>query len=1280
MKLVMDHKVFMPVVTLLLMVLYGVAMARAASGLDKDTQGLLSFKQIIEKDPFGMLEGWGMSSTNSCEWRGVSCINGRVAGLDVSNGGLVAPIPVATLAPLDQLKALRLQGNAFYGYGSEQVVSSACSTLTILDLSSNNLTGSFVVSANVLCTTLTYLNLSHNSFRGSFSKFGFMGAGSTLSTVDLSFNNLTGTIPPELFSQCGSLTWLDISYNSIEGSIPEGVSVCSTLVYLDLSHNLLKSTLPIDILIPLSSSSSKDTKISASLTHLNLSFNELGGELPDTLQSPVLVELDLSTNFFTGPIPHSISSSAALRLLNISCNALSGTLPPLTHLTNLRGLYLFNNNLTGTIPPEFGNAFVALEELDLSINSLVGSIPASFANCSALRYLNLGTNFLSGKVPLDVVCSMPALQTLQLGFNNLTGTLPSGVLSACKLLTKLDLSANRITGTVPDSFCAPQLQKILLQDNDLVGAVPEGLGNCTTLTVLDLSCNLLSGPLPSSIARLPLLQDLMMWGNFLKGPIPQSLGTALHLRTLILNINLFTGTIPPALANCSNLEWISLNSNLLKGIIPPELGNLPKLGILQLANNSLSGPVPATLGNSTKLIWLDLNNNLLEGTIPIELVKQAGKITRGTLNQGTEYAFIKNLDRGCVGLGGLIEYSGIRDETLFQLDAVKGSCNVTRLYHGTNPYFFPETGGGSLEYLDIGYNRLTGTIPSELGSCSTLLVLTLSHNALTGPIPDTFSNLVLLTILYLDHNMLQGSIPPSLSTLGLLNQLDVSHNNLSGPIPESGSMPTMSPSVFANNPGLCGVPLLPCGYTPDSNTSASSSSTDNGGSSGWSTVAIAMSSVGAFAIVMAGASCMIACIMVSRQKMRQHVRDSYMENLPSGSGSNSWNINGVSEPLSINVATFEKPLRKLTFAHLLEATNGFSQEAIIGRGGFGEVYKATFEGGIVVAIKKLVHTVSQGDREFMAEMETIGKIKHRNLVPLLGYCKVGHERLLVYEYMEGGSLDRRLHEDCYHSDDSGPLDGHAALSWDIRKRVAFGTARGLCFLHHSCIPHIIHRDLKSSNVLLDDALEARVSDFGMARLVSAAETHLSVSALVGTPGYVPPEYCHSFRCTTKGDVYSFGVVLLELITGRRPTWSSSFKRVKSKGGASGTSLSPMTSESDRGSTSTTTGASSTPPVSSTPVREEQAMDEDLIGGVDLVGWVKKKLQAGKIDDLLDQRAFPSEKGAIIPPNWNSIEKEMLKYLDIACWCVEQSPHKRPTMLEVMALFRELHQDQDLDSL
>lgn len=421
-------------------------------------------------------------------------------------------------------------------------------------------------------------------------------------------------------------------------------------------------------------------------------------------------------------------------------------------------------------------------------------------------------------------------------------------------------------------------------------------------------------------------------------------------------------------------------------------------------------------------------------------------------------------------------------------------------------------------------------------------------------------------------------------------------------------------------------------------------------------LAITFSVVGSV-IVMAVLACAVTCLVAARRrKRREKARDGDTDNRPFSDLSTSWNIAGATEPLSINVATFETPLRKLTFGHLLEATKGFSESEIIGKGGFGEVYKAVLEDGHIVAIKKLIHAVGQGDREFMAEMETIGKIKHRNLVPLVGYCRVGQERLLVYEYMEGGSLDKRLHGDDTDGQASSMPD--PSLSWEMRKRIAFGTARGLCFLHHSCIPHIIHRDLKASNVLLDDALEARVSDFGMARLMSAAETHLSVSSLVGTPGYVPPEYCHnSFRCTTRGDIYSFGVVLLELITGKTPTFTTSSR---SERGRAGSRTSMVLSESDGATSSTTSGASLTAN-SCEPVMEEGGDDdEEGACGIDLVGWVKKQLRTGRPrEEMLDQTALSIGGGAIIPINKAVVEREMLQYIHIACMCVDQVPQRRP---------------------
>ncbi|KAH7292324.1 hypothetical protein KP509_29G061800 [Ceratopteris richardii] len=1250
-----------------------------AGGANTDTQALLTFKEAIEEDPAGLLQGWGApGATNSCEWRGIGCFNGRVTVLDVSYGGLVSILPLSALLQLDQLKVLNLRGNAFHGLGSDKLISFACSTITDLDLSSNNLTGTLPASSadggNITCTSLFYLNVSRNSFVGPLSSNGFVSTASSISVLDLSYNSISGTLPPSLFSQCGNLSWLDISHNSLEGAIPEGVSSCSRLVHLDLSHNRLSSQLPVDIFVPLQPSPASNY----SLAHLNVSFNFLEGELPDVFQSVALAELDLSSNSFIGSFPPSLSACPSLHVVNISSNSLTGSLPSsLSNLNGLRLLYLSDNNLTGTIPPELGTGLTALEELDLSANKLTGSIPASFSNLTQLRILDLSTNALSGDFAIDVVCSMPSLQILSMSYNNLTGKLPAEGLTGCGSLSILDLSANYISGVIPDSICTPQLRQLYLSDNALVGAIPEGLTNCTSLIILDLSCNLLDGPLPSSLPRAPALEDLMIWGNFLTGPLPDTFGMATHLRKLVLNINHIDGIIPPSIVNCSSLEWLLLSSNSISGILPPDLGNLPKLSILQASDNGLTGSIPASLGNSTMLIWIELGNNLLQGTIPPELAKNSGKIAKGTLDQATEFGFIKNVDRRCGRLGGLLEFHGIRLSTVFNLHNGSYRCNVTRFYRSVSPYYF-RANQGSLEYLDLSNNMLSGPIPKELGTMTYLFVLALSHNALTGNIPDSLSNIPGLTILYLDHNMLTGPIPPALSNLGLLNQIDLSNNNLSGPIPETGSMPTMPRSVFANNSGLCGAPLPPCG---SSDTDSEYASTGRSKPSGWSRMTIAISSASAVAIVMACMSCIISCIMNKQNKLRQHINENLIENLPVGSGSNSWNLNGVTDPLSINVAIFERKLRKLSFANLLEATNGFSSDAIIGSGGFGEVYKGTLEGGTLVAIKKLAHGVCQGDREFLAEMETIGKIKHRNLVPLIGYCKVGLERLLVYEFMEGGSLEKRLHGSCESGgDESNHSSGDCALSWDVRKRIALGTARGLHFLHHRCIPHIIHRDLKSSNVLLDDTLEARVSDFGMARLVSAADTHKSVSALVGTPGYFPPEYMQSFRCTTKGDVYSFGIVLLELITGRRPTCPTATQDIKPNTGESAT-VSTVTSGSEGENSSTTTAASGTPAsVDGMSAGRHPPSKDRTEAPIDLVTWVKKQLRAGYFEDILDSRVFSDSMGAIIPANKKFVHEEMRRYLKIALWCVEDLPSKRPTMVEVMALFTELHQDHGLDSL
>lgn len=211
-----------------------------------------------------------------------------------------------------------------------------------------------------------------------------------------------------------------------------------------------------------------------------------------------------------------------------------------------------------------------------------------------------------------------------------------------------------------------------------------------------------------------------------------------------------------------------------------------------------------------------------------------------------------------------------------------------------------------------------------------------------------------------------------------------------------------------------------------------------------------------------------------------------------------------------------------TYEELFEATSGFSELNLLGEGGFGSVYKGRLPDGKEVAVKQLKIGGGQGEREFKAEVEIISRIHHRHLVSLAGYCIWESGRLLVYEYVPNNNLHFHLHG-----------EGRPVIDWATRVKIAAGAARGIAYLHEDCHPRVIHRDIKSANILLDDNFEAQVSDFGLAKLAEDANTHIS-TRVVGTFGYMAPEYASSGKLTEKSDVYSFGVVLLELITGRKP--------------------------------------------------------------------------------------------------------------------------------------------------
>ncbi|XP_009105891.1 proline-rich receptor-like protein kinase PERK2 [Brassica rapa] len=246
-----------------------------------------------------------------------------------------------------------------------------------------------------------------------------------------------------------------------------------------------------------------------------------------------------------------------------------------------------------------------------------------------------------------------------------------------------------------------------------------------------------------------------------------------------------------------------------------------------------------------------------------------------------------------------------------------------------------------------------------------------------------------------------------------------------------------------------------------------------------------------------------------------------MSSSSSGGYDSNYSDNAVHPPPSPGLAlgTYQGTF---TYEELARATNGFSEANWLGQGGFGYVYRGILRNGKEIAVKQLKAGSAQGEREFQAEVGIISRVHHRHLVALVGYCIADAQRLLVYEFAPNNTLEFHLHG-----------KGRPPLAWSSRLKISVGSAKGLSYLHENCNPKIIHRDIKAANILLDFKFEAKVADFGLAKIALDTNTHVS-TRVMGTFGYLAPEYAASGKLTEKSDVFSFGVVLLELITGRRP--------------------------------------------------------------------------------------------------------------------------------------------------
>lgn len=480
----------------------------------------------------------------------------------------------------------------------------------------------------------------------------------------------------------------------------------------------------------------------------------------------------------------------------------------------------------------------------------------------------------------------------------------------------------------------------------------------------------------------------------------------------------------------------------------------------------------------------------------------------------------------------------------------------------------------SLTGLDLSGNSLNGTLPSNMTRYVGYVTnLDLSSNYFSGPIPKDLANCKYLNVLNLQNNRFSGQIPLELGELSRIKSFNVANNNLSGLVPHFNTF-QISTDSYANNPGLCGAPLGACPSPPSKSHLAAIS----GGAAGGITSIIILTG--------------IAFIYISKMKIiRKKLED------PEG---NRW-AKSMKGTKAVKVSMFENSVSKMSLEDLMKATNSFSNKNMIGSGRMGTMYKATMPDGTVLTVKRLQDS-QRTEKEFLSEMNTLGSVKHQNLVPLLGFCVAKKERFLVYEHMVNGNLYDWLHP-------SAP--DAKSLEWPLRLKIAIGAAKGLAWMHHNCNPRILHRNISSKCILLNENFEPKLSDFGLARLMNPIDTHLStfVNGEFGDLGYVAPEYPTTLVATPKGDIFSFGTVLLELITGEKPTH-----------------------------------------VSNAP--------ENFKGS--LVEWISLLSVNNDLHSAIDKSLV--DKG---------VDTELSQFLKVACNCVSPAPKERPTMFEVYQLLRAI---------
>ncbi|XP_066400340.1 LRR receptor-like serine/threonine-protein kinase RPK2 [Miscanthus floridulus] len=899
---------------------------------------------------------------------------------------------------------------------------------------------------------------------------------------------LAGALSPAV-AALRELRVLALPSHALSGLLPPAIWTLRRLRVLDLSGNRLQGGIPAVLAC-------------VALQTLDLAYNQLNGSVPAALGAlPVLRRLSLASNRFGGAIPDELGGAGCrnLQFLDVSGNMLVGGIPrSLGNCTELQALLLSSNNLDDIIPPEIGH-LKNLRALDVSRNSLSGPVPAELGGCIQLSVLVLSNpyaspggsdssdygepddfNYFQGGIP-DAIATLPKLRMLWAPRATLEGELP-GNWSSCQSLEMMNLGENLFSGGIPKGLVECENMKFLnLSMNKFTGSVDPSLP-VPCMDVFDVTGNQLSGSIPVFISKKnclssqPPLDDLVSeYSSFftyqaLAGFMSSSSPLGVRLTSYhSFSRNNFTGAVTSLPLATEKLGMqgsyaFLADGNHLGGQLQPSLFNKCNSSrgfVVEVSNNLISEAIPADIGSlCSSLVVLGIAGNQLSGMIPSSI---------------GELSYLISLDLSRNRLGGVIPTS------------------VKNLSH--------------LQRLSLAQNRLNGTIPADINQLHALKVLDLSSNLLTGVIPGALADLRNLTALLLNNNNLTGKIPSGFANSASLTTFNVSFNNLSGPVPTNGN--TVRCDSVIGNPLLqsCHVYTLAVPSAAqqgrglnlnDNNDTAPSDSQNEGANNSFNAIEIA-SITSATAIVSVLLALIVLFIYTRKCAPRMSARSS-----------------GRRE-----VTFFQDIGVPITYETVVRATGSFNASNCIGSGGFGATYKAEIAPGVLVAIKRLSVGRFQGAQQFDAEIKTLGRLRHPNLVTLVGYHLGESEMFLIYNYLSGGNLERFIQERSKR-----PVD------WKMLHKIALDVAKALAYLHDTCVPRILHRDVKPSNILLDTNNTAYLSDFGLARLLGNSETH-ATTGVAGTFGYVAPEYAMTCRVSDKADVYSYGVVLMELISDKK---------------------------------------------------------------------------------------------------------------------------------------------------